>query len=90
MPTQKVATIAVLAIASSIAVVGCSGSKSLTLSSTCSDYLKLSAEQRHSAANQIGIDNHWVGANNPLYLTNLDYTCDQSPNITLRSAMGIS
>lgn len=90
MLPKKIATLVAVAIASSLAIVGCSGSKSLTLSSTCADYLKLSTEQRHTAANQLGVDNHWVGAGNPLYLTNLDYTCGQSPNITLKSAMGIS
>ena len=88
MLTKRIIAAASIAAVCTIGIVGCS-SKELTLSSTCTDYMKLPPEQRHAAANQLGMANDWNGAGNPLYLTNLDYTCGQSPSITLRSAMGI-
>ena len=41
------------------ALTGCSSTSSaLTTSTTCAEYMKLPADQRHDAANQLGMAHH--------------------------------
>lgn len=78
--TRAVTVVVALATATTVTACAPFG---LSGSSTCSDFLKASADAQYDVVSTLAADHHKLDYATPLGRPNIPYFCSQAPNMTL-------
>lgn len=88
MLARWLAAVAAIALTSAACAACSAGSGQLTANSTCRQYLSKEVNARHDAATRISAQLHAEDGGNPMWGLDIDYLCNNNPNLTLHAAFG--
>lgn len=76
-------TVCFAALASASVIAGCSFTPAVTKDTLCSDFVRLTDQQRNDAVTRLAVELHNPDVTTPLGRPNVEYVCAQAPSMTV-------